>query len=394
MTSNAQPGPLVGITVLDLTRVLAGPYCTMLLADLGARVIKVEMPGSGDDSRHAGPFIGGKDGVEGTSAYFFSVNRNKESIALDLKNPDDRAVLDRLIDVADVMVENFRPGTMEKLGYAWETVHARKPELIYASVSGYGQTGPSRDLPAYDMVVQALGGIMSLTGPDGSDEPVRVGVSIGDLAAGMFAALGVQAALIERARTGVGKRLDVSLLDCQVALVENAIVRYQVNGRVPHAIGSRHPQITPFACFRVDDGQIVIAAGNNTMFARLGEALGCPEFKDDPRFATNGARTDNHLALQTIIEERLAGGSQEEWVARLSAAGVPASRLNDMAALLEDGQVAHRNMLVDLPTPHGTSLKIAGTPIKFTGEPSPTFRSSPLLDEHGAAIRAELGAPP
>ena len=242
-------GPLAGIVVIDLTRVLAGPYCTMVLADLGARVIKVEMPETGDDLRGTGPFVPGPDGGK-TSAYFFSVNRNKELIALDLKAPADRAIFEQLVGAADVLVENFRPGAMQKLGYDWDSLHARWPALILASISGFGQNGPYSGLPAYDMVVQAMGGVMSLTGLEGDDQPIRVGVAIGDLSAGMFGTIGVLSALLERARTDRGKHVDVAMLDCQVAMLENALARYQVDGRVPGPIGSRHPSITPFAAFR------------------------------------------------------------------------------------------------------------------------------------------------
>lgn len=303
--------PLAGLTVVDLTRVLAGPYCTMMLADLGARVIKIENPEGGDDSRHVGPF------VDGESAYFASVNRNKESIALDLKSPRDREVLAAMIAGADVLVENFRAGVMEKLGFTWEALHAANPRLVYASISGFGQTGPYRDRPAYDMVVQAMGGLMSVTGQTGG-APVRVGVSIGDLGAGLYAAIGIQSALLKRSRTGLGERVDIGMLDCQVALLENAIARHSATGAVPAPLGTRHPSITPFDMFKTADGFIVIAAGNDTLFQKLCAALGQPDLAADPRFATVVARNQHHAELKASLEARLADADSAAWSTRWS----------------------------------------------------------------------------
>ena len=291
-------GPLTGITVIDLTRVLAGPYCTMILADLGARVIKVEAPGHGDDARHIGPFIGGK------SAYFMSLNCGKESIALNLKDDVDRAIFERLLAGADVLVENFRAGAMDKLGYGWEPLHERYPRLIYAAASGFGQTGPYRLRPAYDMVVQAMGGVMSLTGHPGTP-PTRVGTSIGDITAGLFTAAGVNAALYHRAQTGDGMMIDVAMLDAQVAILENAIARYFATGEVPGPIGSRHPSITPFEAFATADGHIVIAAGNDDLFARLCASIGRGDLASEASFASNEQRTpqtDRGLSLTPKVK--------------------------------------------------------------------------------------------
>src|SRR5512145_762517 len=255
-------GPLAGIFVLDLTRVLAGPYCTMVLADLGARVVKVEAPERGDDARQIGPFVGG------VSAYFWSLNRGKQSIALDLRADPDRAVLEKLLARADVLVENFRPGVLERLGLGWDALHARLPRLVLASTSGFGQTGPYARRPAYDVVVQGMGGIMSLTGQPGGP-PTRVGTSTGDITAGLFTAVGVLAALVERAHTGRGRHVDVAMLDCQVATLENAIARYVATGAVPGPLGTRHPSIAPFQAFATRDGFVVVAAGNDALFAKL-----------------------------------------------------------------------------------------------------------------------------
>ncbi|WP_093178749.1 CaiB/BaiF CoA-transferase family protein [Variovorax sp. YR266] len=384
--SAATAGPLHGFTVIDLTRVLAGPYCTLLLADLGARVIKVEQPGLGDDARQIGPF------VEGDSAYFMSVNRNKESIALDLKAPADRAVFESLLATADVLVENFRPGTMEKLGYDWPTLHARFPKLVFTSVSGFGQTGPYSRRPAYDMVVQAMGGIMSLTGHPGAP-PTRVGVSIGDLGAGLYAAIGTQAALLQRGRTGLGDRVDVAMLDCQVALLENAISRMEADGRAPGPIGSRHPSITPFDVFRASDGWFVIAAGNDALFQRLCTVLELPALQDDERFATNPGRCQHHEVLKQLLEERLASATCAHWQALLMQHNIPTGGYNDVAAVVNDPQVQAREMLVQVRTQSGRPLTVAGNPVHVGGHRTQVLRQPPRLDQDREAILAELAQP-
>lgn len=376
-------GPLHGFTVIDLTRVLAGPYCTLLLADLGARVIKVEQPGSGDDSRQIGPF------VDGESAYFMSVNRNKESIALDLKSPEDRKIFESLLQTADVLVENFRPGTMDRLGYGWEALHARFPRLVFTSVSGFGQTGPYSKRPAYDMVVQAMGGIMSLTGHPGAP-PTRVGVSIGDLGAGLYAAVGTQAALLQRSRTGEGDRVDVAMLDCQVALLENAISRMQVDGRAPGPIGSRHPSITPFDVFSASDGWFVIAAGNDGLFQHLCATLDLPALQTDPRFATNPLRCINHEALKELLELRLRSAPCAHWQELLMRNNIPTGAYNDLAAVVQDPQVHARDMLVTVQTQTGRSLTVAGNPVHVGAHRTPTTCQPPRLDQDREAILQEI----
>ena len=381
-------GPLSGLVVIDLTRVLAGPYCTMMLADLGARVIKVEMPERGDDARQIGPFV--EDGDETVSAYFFSVNRNKESIALDLRRAEDCAIFDRLLAGADILVENFTPGTLAKLGYPWERLHRLHPRLVLGSISGFGQNGPYRELPAYDMVVQAMGGVLSLTGHEGG-VPTRVGVSIGDLAAGMFGAIGIQAAVIERMRTGVGKHVDVAMLDSQVALLENALARLQVEGQTPAPIGSRHPSITPFGLFGASDGQIVLAAGNEEMFVRLCDAIGVAGVHDDPRFATNATRCEHHAELKGLIDAALAGKPVAHWLAHLRTLGIPCGSLNTVDDVMRDPQIIARGMLVDLPIGATRQLKVAGNPIQFAGAPAARHTPAPRLDQHRAALMGELG---
>ncbi|MFN7194900.1 MAG: CaiB/BaiF CoA transferase family protein, partial [bacterium] len=360
-------------------------YCTMVLADLGARVIKIEPPVMGDDSRHIGPFVRGK------SAYFMSINRGKESIALDLKAPDDRAVFERLLGIGDVLVENYRGGTMEKLGYGWDALHARFPRLVYAAASGFGHSGPYRSRAAYDMVVQGMGGIMSLTGHPGSP-PTRVGTSVGDITAGLFTAIGIAAALAERARSGLGRKVDVAMLDCQIAILENAIARYVSTGQVPGPLGARHPSITPFEAFRTSDGWMIIAAGNDGLFRRLAEALGRADLGDDPLFATNELRTRHAAALKAEIERALAAADTRHWLAAIDAAGVPCGPINDVAQALADPQIASRNMVVTVDDPDVGTLRMAGNPIKLSGVADPpTRRPAPALDADRAAILAELG---
>jgi CoA:oxalate CoA-transferase len=352
---------------VDLSRILAGPYCTMVLCDLGADVIKIEHPRGGDDSRHIGPFI------NGISAYFASLNRGKQSRALDLKQPSDRDEFEGLLSDADVLVENFRPGTMEKLGYGWDDLHARFPRLIYAAVSGFGHTGPLASRPAYDMVVQAMGGVMSITGHPGGP-PTRVGTSIGDVTAGLFTAIGICSALLDRANTGEAAKIDVAMLDCQVAILENAIARYAATGVVPGPLGARHPSITPFAAFAAADGHFVIAAGNDALFRRLCGVIGCPDTADDPRFATNALRTEYHAELQIELENALRSATVDTWLERLEAADLPCGPINDVAAVLAHPQVRARNMVVRVDDDRLAGLEMAGNPIKNSRYTDPPNR--------------------
>lgn len=376
MTQTSAPtGPLSGIIVIDLTRVLAGPYCTMVLADLGARVIKVEVPEIGDDSRQIGPFI--KD----QSAYFMGLNRGKESIALNLKQPKDRAILEALLEQADVIVENYRPGTMEKLGYGWDTLHARYPHLIYAAASGFGHSGPYMKKPAYDMVVQAMGGIMSVTGQPNSP-PTRVGSSVGDITAGMFTAIGVNAALYDRATTGEARKVDVAMLDSQVAILENAIARYTATGEIPGPIGSRHPSIAPFQVYESSDGYVVIAAGNDVLFHHLCDAIELPNLKEDTRFLTNNNRVEHVEELTQALEERLLTQTTTHWIDLFEEAGIPTGPINNVAQALSDPQIIARNMVVQSEHPIAGTVRMAGNPIKISGFEDPTTRkAAPLLDQ-------------
>ena len=380
----AQKGPLSGITIVDLSRILAGPYCTLLLAELGARVIKVEPP-EGDDARHYGPFR------EGKSTYFQSVNRGKQSIALDLKSPEGRGAFERLLDKADALVENFRPGTMEKLGYGWDSLHARYPRLVYAAASGFGHSGPYSHYPAYDMVVQGLGGIMSITGHPGMPL-VRIGTSVGDLAGGLFTAVALNAALLHRERTGEATKVDVALFDCQLALLENAIMRYTVTGEIPGPMGARHPSITPFEAFATKDGHLIIAAGNDGLYVKLAHALGRPDLAADPRFATNRQRNEHQEALRAEIEGVLRHEGTAHWIEVLEKAGVPCGPVNNVAQALAHPQVAARNMLVSVEHPEAGTLRLAGNPMKFAGFADPPTRpAAPDLDADRHEILRELG---
>jgi len=384
MTQNTK-GPLSGILVVDLSRILAGPYCTLLMAEMGARVIKVEPPKGGDDARAYGPFVNGK------STYFASVNRGKESIALDLKNDEHRKIFEQLLEKADVVVENFRPGTMEKLGYGWDTLHAKYPNLIYASASGFGHTGPNSKDPAYDMVMQGQGGIMSITGNEGQP-PSRVGMSIGDIGAGLYTAVAVNAALVHRLKTGESTKVDIAMFDCQLALLENAIMRYTVEKEIPGPLGARHPTITPFEAFATSDGSMIIAAGNDSLFIKMCEALGRSDMATDPAYKSNALRQKSQQKLKQEIESVLKTNTTDHWIAVVSKGGVPCGPINNIAQAIEHPQVAARNMLVDVPDGSGGTLKLAGNPLKMSAFPDPTTRpAAPDLDGDRDAILSYLG---
>jgi CoA:oxalate CoA-transferase len=372
--------PLSGIIVLDLTHVLAGPYCSHTLQDLGAKVIKVERPGAGDDTRAFPPFKAGE------SAYFATLNAGKQSLALDLKAAGDRALFDRLLARSDVLLENYRPGVMERLGYGWETLHQRHPRLVYGAVSGFGHTGPDAGKPAYDMVVQARGGVMSITGEEGGP-PVRVGASIGDIVAGMFLAQGVLAALYDRERTGLGAKVDVAMLDSQLAIQEHAIAIATATGTPPGRTGARHPTITPFSTYRAADGFLVIAAGNDDMFRRLCAALPLP-VADDPRFATNAARCEHHALLKRLIEAVTLGDTVAFWIDRLEGAGLPTARVQDMGQVLRDPQLLARHMVLPVTArPGGPDFVAPGNPIKISTLPEIDARApAPALDGDRQAV--------
>lgn len=380
-----QAPPLTGVTILDLSRVLAGPFCTMILAQLGAKVIKVEIPGSGDDSRAFGPFAGGK------SLYFASINYDKQSIALNLKEPADREVFEGLLGIADVVVENYRPGTMEKLGYGWETLHAKYPNLIYGAASGFGDNGPYSKRAAYDMVVQGMGGIMSITGQPDSP-PTRVGVSIGDLTAGLYLTIGILGAVYKRSQGGGAVKVDVAMLDCQLALLEDALTAYLRLGEIAQPQGSRNPEIAPFQVYTTHDSYIVIAAGNDHLFGLLANAIGRPDLLENPDYKTNALRRSHVDQLEADLEQTLRKRTTKDWLDVLNGAGVPCGPVNSIADVAKDPQVAARNMIVSIPDETIGNLQVPGNPIKLSGVPERTNHTAPPdVDADRQAILALIG---
>jgi len=376
-------GPLSGLLVLDLTRVLVGPYCTMILSDLGARVIKVEAPEVGDDSRSFGPF------VEDQSAYFMSLNRNKESIALNLKNEKDKKIFEKILPKADILVENFKPGTLNKWGYGWESLKDKYPKLIYASASGFGQTGPLKGLPAYDMVVQGMGGLMSVTGQPDS-EPTRVGTSIGDITAGLFTAIAINAALYDRQKTGKGMYIDVAMLDCQIAILENAVARYLTKGEIPKPMGSRHPSIAPFEAFSTKDSYIVIAAGNDKLFEGMCKVLNINLHNND-KFKTNANRNKNIEELKIILEDELKKKTTTEWCKIFEENKIPCGPINNIKEVVESPQTKARNMIVSAIHNKIGEFKMPGNPIKMSTYDDPDTRGEiPDLDQHREKILKEF----
>ena len=376
-------GPLSGLLVLDLTRVLVGPYCTMILSDLGARVIKVEAPEVGDDSRNFGPFI------EDQSAYFMSLNRNKESIALNLKNAKDKKIFEKILPKADILIENFKPGTLNKWGYDWENLKNKYPKLIYASASGFGQTGPLKGLPAYDMVVQGMGGLMSVTGQPDS-EPTRVGTSIGDITAGLFTAIGINAALYDRQKTGKGMYIDVAMLDCQIAILENAVARYLTKGEIPKPMGSRHPSISPFEAFKTKDSYVIIAAGNDKLFEGMCKVFNLSLYEDD-KFRTNASRNKNIDELKKILENELKKNTTTYWCKILEENKIPCGPINNIKEVVESPQTKARNMIVSAMHNKIGQFKMPGNPIKMSSYEDPDNRGEiPNLDQHREKILKEF----
>ncbi|MEO8539303.1 MAG: CaiB/BaiF CoA-transferase family protein [bacterium] len=377
------PGPLSGIKVLDFTWALAGPYGTMILSDLGAEVWKIETIAQTERRRGSGPY------VHDVSTYFFSVNRGKKSLMLDLKAPEATDIVHALVRQVDVLTENFSPGTMEKLGFGYEALAAVNPRLVYASTSGFGHTGPYRERGAVDAIVQGMGGVMSMTGHEGGP-PARAGYSIGDMGAGMYTAIGVLSALVERATSGVGQHVDVAMLDSQVALMENALVRYTAAGEVQGPVGFRHPLSTPHQAFPVKDGWIVLANVKDHDWALFCATIGCDELATDERFTTNPVRTRNYAALEPILFEAFRKKTQAEWYDLLHEIALlgPVNRVDQVAA---DPQVAARNMLVDLPTWTGGTMRVSNTPVKHSRTPGGAVRGASKPGEHSMEILEAAG---
>jgi formyl-CoA transferase/CoA:oxalate CoA-transferase len=378
--------PLDGLTVVDLTRILSGPYCTMMLGDMGARVIKVEQPGRGDDTRAWGPPF-----VAGESAYFLSVNRNKESLTLDLKQPGARRVLESLLDRADVIVENFRPGTMDRLGFGYDAVVKRRPRIVYCSISGFGHTGPRREEPGYDAVIQAEAGLMSITGAaDGP--PFRLGVAIADIVSGMFAAQGVAFALLARERTGRGQHVDVGMLDATAALLTYQAGIYFATGNTPGRLGNRHPTIVPYETFPAADGEFVVAVGNDEQWRRFCRVLAAPELEDDERFASNRGRVSNYDTLRPLLVEKLRARTRAEWVKELKAAGVPCGSVREVAEVLQDEHLTAREMVQVVEHAAAGAVRVLGVPIKLSDTPGAVRTAPPVLGQHTDSIlKQDLG---
>ena len=377
--------PLDGIFVLDLARILAGPYCTMTLGDLGARVVKIEEPKKGDDTRGWGPPF-----WNGESAYYLAVNRNKESVTLNLKHERAREVLWKLVDRADVLVENFRPGTLAGLGFDWEKLHARNPRLVYAAVSGYGQTGPERDRAGYDLIAQGEGGVMSVTGEAGG-APLKAGVSQADIVAGMWSTIGVLAALQARAITGRGQRVDATLLEGQLGLLTYHAMNYWASGRPPERLGNHHPNLTPYAAFAASDGWLTVGVGSESMWQRFCEAIEDPELARRPEFATNPDRVANREALERRLSERLGTRTVSDWLERLGKAGVSCGQVRSVPEALAATQVAARGMVAPLPHPKIPDFRVVNLPVQLSETPGSPSSPPPLLGEHTARVLGELG---
>ncbi len=377
--------PLRGIRVLDLSRVLAGPFCAMNLADLGAEVIKIEVPGRGDDSRGYAPRIPNSS----DSGYYYSVNRGKRSVTLDLRKPEGAEILLDLARHCDVMVENFSPGTMDRFQLGWERLRAANPRIILCSISGFGQTGPMAAAPAYDIVAQALGGTMSITGqPDG--EPTRCGVSIGDLAAALYGVIAILAALRERDLSGAGRHLDIAMLDCQVAWLEDALARYSTTGKVPGPIGSRHPSITPFQHFRAADGYFVAGCGNESIWQRFCDAIGISELQHDARFLINADRTANHALLDPILQRHFETNTRAYWLERLELANVPCAPIATVAEVAHNPHLEQRQMILRAAHPNFDQLIVPGSPLKTAGVVGVPDTRSPDLGEHTESVLGSL----
>ena len=380
--------PLTGVRVLDLTRVLAGPFCTQTLADMGAEVIKIEEPGKGDDTRRWPPFVGGE------ATYFLSVNRGKQSVTVNLKAAEGVDLIRRLAARSDVLVENFRPGTMDRLGLGYRALRRVNPRLVYCSISGFGESGPEAHRAGYDLIVQGESGIMDLTGfPDGP--PVKVGNSIADLVAGLSAAHGIVLALLARARTRRGQKVEIAMLDVMASLLTYQAGLYFQTGARPTRKGNQHPSIVPYEVFRAADGYLTLGVANNSLWKQCCAALGRPELADDPRFATEARRVENRAALVPILDDVFAGATVDEWLKRLEAAGVPAGRIKSVAEVCESEHLKARGMIVRLPHPTAGTVTVLGVPVRLHATPGAVTAPPPVLGQHTEQVlRRVLGLRP
>ena len=376
--------PLKGIRVIDLTRVLAGPFCTMNLADLGAEVIKIEVPGRGDDSRGFAPIM-----PNGDSGYYYSVNRGKKSVTLDLRTAEGAEILRELAAKSDVVVENFSPGTMERFGVGYNHLSARHPAIIMCSISGFGQSGPMAAAPAYDIVAQALGGTMSITGLPGGD-PLRCGVSIGDLSGALYGIIGILAALRTRDATGKGQHVDIAMLDCQVAMLEDAIARFSVSKKIPGPLGTRHPSITPFQQFRASDAFFVAGAGNESIWQRMCDAIGMPELKNDARFALNADRTAHHAELEKILAPHFATRTRAYWLEKLEGAHVPCAPIANVEEVTQNSHLKEHRMILHADHPSFEDLIVPGTPLRNPDSTATPDTRAPKLGQHTDEVLSGL----
>ncbi|MCE7791803.1 CoA transferase [Salipaludibacillus sp. CUR1] len=378
-------GALEGIRVLDLSRVLAGPYCTMILGDLGAEVIKVEGPGGSDDTRQWGPPYTG-----GESAYYLCANRNKRAITLNLKTDEGKDVLKRLIKKSDVIIENFKNGTMDKWGLGYDQLKEINPQIVHCSITGFGRTGPYNGLPGYDFVIQAMSGLMSITGSEESG-PMKVGVAISDIFSGLYAAIGIQAALMERDRSGKGQSVDISLFDSQISALANVASNYLVSGKVPDRLGNEHPNIVPYQPFPTADGQMAVAVGNDGQFQKFLDVLGLSELKNDERFTTNSNRLENRRDLETFISEKMKTRTSDDWLAQLQEQGIPAGPINTVKEMFEDPQVKARNLVKEVAHPTAGKVNLVGSPVRLSRTPAEVTRHPPLAGEHTEEVLTEAG---
>ena len=389
-----RPAPLTGIRVLDLTRVLAGPWCTQNLADLGAEVIKIERPGSGDDTRAWGPPYLKDEAGNDTSeaAYYLSANRNKLSVALDIASPRGAELVRELALQSDILVENFKVGGLSKYGLDYDSLKEINPRLIYCSITGFGQTGPYASRPGYDFMIQGMGGLMSITGerddlPGGG--PQKAGVAVADLMTGMYSTVGILAALHERSRSGVGQHIDMALLDCQVAMLANQNLNFMTSGSAPKRAGNAHQNLVPYQVFAASDGHLIVAVGNDSQFRNYCGAIGLPELSADPRFSTNPQRVKNREELVPLLAERMATGGRDHWLAALEGVGVPAGPINTLDQVYEDPHVLARGMKRELPHPAAGKVPMAASPLKFSGSPVEYRRPPPMLGEHTGQVLSE-----